>query len=90
MKSQDITVDHTKLLIEPVDCGLFWIERVFYMVKCKKWMEWTIFHDVCMYMALRAQTIINSKMPPPEKSVDCDITECLYILTHIPLNGGHV
>merc|ERR1719487_2325031 len=45
-----------------------------YMAKCKKRIEWIFFQDFCSYLVVRAQVMIYSKVSPPEKIVDCDIT----------------
>jgi hypothetical protein len=45
-----------------------------YMSHCKKRIEWIFFYDFCSYMVIRAQVMIYSKVSPPEKIVDCDIT----------------
>merc|ERR1719265_3050424 len=45
-----------------------------YMSKCKKRIEWIFFQDFCSYLVVRAQVMIYSKVSPPEKIVDCDIT----------------
>ena len=41
---------------------------------CKKRIEWIFFQDFCSYLVVRAQVMIYSKVSPPEKIVDCDIT----------------
>merc|ERR1719443_2343537 len=45
-----------------------------YMSKCKKRIEWIFFQDFCAYLVIRAQIMTYSKVSPPEKIVDCDIT----------------
>merc|ERR1719388_775668 len=45
-----------------------------YMSHCKKRIEWIFFQDFCSYLVVRAQVMIYSKVSPPEKIVDCDIT----------------
>jgi len=45
-----------------------------YMGHCKKRIEWIFFQDFCSYLVVRAQVMIYSKVSPPEKIVDCDIT----------------
>merc|ERR1719454_130611 len=45
-----------------------------FMAKCKKRIEWIFFQDFCSYLVVRAQVMIYSKVSPPTKIVDCDIT----------------
>jgi len=45
-----------------------------YMAKCKKRIEWIFFQDFCSYLVVRAQVMVYSKVSPPDKIVDCDIT----------------
>merc|ERR1719327_538820 len=45
-----------------------------YMAQCKKRIEWIFFQDFCSYLVVRAQVMIFSKVSPPEKIVDCDVT----------------
>merc|ERR1719160_753365 len=49
-------------------------EYKLYMSKCKKRIEWIFFQDFCAYLVIRAQVMTYSKVSPPEKIVDCDIT----------------
>merc|ERR1719265_2145327 len=50
------------------------LEYKIYMSKCKKRIEWIFFQDFCAYLVIRAQVMVYSVSPPPEKIVDCDIT----------------
>merc|ERR1719327_297534 len=45
-----------------------------YMAQCKKRIEWIFFQDFCSYLVVRAQVMVYSKVSPPDKIVDCDIT----------------
>jgi hypothetical protein len=45
-----------------------------YMHKCKKRIEWIFFQDFCSYLVVRTQLMGYSKVSPPEKIVDCDVT----------------
>merc|ERR1719238_347373 len=45
-----------------------------YMSHCKKRIEWIFFQDFCSYLLVRKDVMIYSKVSPPEKIVDCDIT----------------
>merc|ERR1719327_168254 len=45
-----------------------------FMSHCKRRIEWIFFQDFCSYLVVRAQVMIFSKVSPPEKIVDCDVT----------------
>jgi len=50
------------------------LEYKAYMKKCKARIEWIFFQDFCSYLVVRTQLMGYSKVSPPDKIVDCDIT----------------
>merc|ERR1719327_2540268 len=59
-----------------------------YMAQCKKRIEWIFFQDFCSYLVVRAQVMIYSKVSPPEKIVDCDITPYVPGECSLPCDDG--
>merc|ERR1719443_1970234 len=45
-----------------------------FMSKCKKRIEWIFFQDFCSYLVVRMQLMTYSKVSPPNKITDCDVT----------------
>merc|ERR1719274_561088 len=46
-----------------------------YMAACKKRIEWILYQDICSYISVRASIMAFSKVSPPEKITDCDVSD---------------
>merc|ERR1719364_312069 len=44
------------------------------MKECKKRMDWIKFQDYCAFLSVRVSTMSYSSVSPPEKIVDCAVT----------------
>merc|ERR1719160_2001377 len=45
------------------------------MQDCKKRMDWIKFQDYCAFLSVRVSTMTYSSVSPPEKIVDCAVTD---------------
>merc|ERR1719230_812668 len=45
-----------------------------YMAACKARIEWILYQDICSYLSVRSSIMAFSKVSPPEKITDCDVS----------------
>jgi len=46
-----------------------------YRAACRKRIEYLMFQEICAYLKIRASITVYSKIFPPEKIIDCEVTD---------------
>merc|ERR1719163_884753 len=50
-------------------------EFVVYMAACRARIEYILYQDICSYISVRATVMAFSTVSPPDKIVDCDVSD---------------
>merc|ERR1719217_1670669 len=50
-------------------------EYAVYMAACKARIEYILYQDICSYISVRATVMAYSKVSPPDKITDCDVSD---------------
>merc|ERR1719409_91769 len=51
------------------------MEYMVYMAACKARIEYILYQDICSYISVRATVMAYSKVSPPDKITDCDVSD---------------